>query len=175
MTRAEFADAIVLAAKEVPADTTLTTSKTSRTTKSKKEEIISPFTDVPVESKYFTNINSAYKRGIISGRGNERFAPDDYLTMADTITIIIRALGLEAMAPSGALMTSFVDDADIPSYARNHIYVAQRIGLVLGDEKGYLKPKEYLTKARAAVVINKVINYLRDDLKIDYRERIINY
>lgn len=175
MTRAEFADAIVLAAKEVPADTTITTSKTSKTTKSKKEEIISPFKDVSVDSKYFANINSAYKRGIISGRGNGSFAPDDYLTMADTITIIIRALGLEAMAPSGNLMTSFVDDTDIPSYARSHIYVAQRIGLVLGDEKGYLKPKEYLTKARAAVVINKVINYLRDDLKKDYRERIINY
>lgn len=175
MTRAEFADAIVLAAKEVPQDSTLVTSRTSRTVKSKKEEILSPFIDVQVESKYFESINNAYKRGIISGRGNEKFAPEDYLTMADAITIIIRALGLEALAPAGGVATPFVDDADIPSYARNHIYVAQRIGLVLGDERGYLKPCEYLTKARAAVVINKVINYMRDDLKKDYRERLVNY
>lgn len=175
MTRAEFADAIVLAAKEVPQDSTLVTSRTSRTVKSKKEEILSPFIDVEVESKYFESINNAYKRGIISGRGNEKFAPEDYLTMADAITIIIRALGLEALAPAGGVATPFVDDADIPSYARNHIFVAQRIGLVLGDERGYLKPCEYLTKARAAVVINKVINYMRDDLKKDYRERLVNY
>jgi hypothetical protein len=175
MTRAEFADAIVLAAKEVPVDTSLVTSKTNRTTRSKKEEILSPFIDVAVDSKYFENINNAFKRGIISGRGNEKFAPEDYLTMADAITIIMRALGLEALAPAGGVATSFVDDADIPSYARNHIVAAQRIGLVLGDERGYLKPREYLTKARAAVVINKVINYMRDDLKKDYRERIINY
>lgn len=175
MTRAEFADAIVLAAKEVPEDSTLVTARTRRTTKSKQEEILSPFEDVAIDSKYFENINNAYRRGIISGRGNDKFAPYDYLTMADAITIIIRALGLEALAPAGGVATSFVDDVDIPSYARNHIYVAQRIGLVLGDERGYLKPREYLTKARAAVVINKVINYMRDDLKKDYRERIVNY
>lgn len=175
MTRAEFADAIVHAAKEVPADTTITNTRTSRTSKSKQEEILSPFEDVAVGSKYFDNINNAYKRGIISGRGNDRFAPDDYLTMADAVTIIIRALGLEAMAPAGGVTTSFIDDGEIPAYARNHVYVAQRIGLVLGDERGYLKPREYLTKSRAAVVINKLINYMRDDLKKDYRERIINY
>jgi len=175
MTRAEFADAIVLAAKEVPQDSALNTSKTSRTTKSKKEEILSPFVDVAVDSKYFENINNAYKRGMISGLGNGRFGPDEYLTMADAITIIIRALGLEALAPTGGVATTFVDDADIPSYARSHIYVAQRIGLVQGDDRGYLKPREYLTKARAAVIINKVINYMADDLKKDYMERIVNY
>jgi len=175
MTRAEFADAIVLALKEVPQDTASNTTRTTRTTKSKKEELISPFVDVAVDSKYFENINNAYKRGMISGRGNGRFAPDEYLTMADAITIIIRALGLESLAPSGGVATYFVDDADIPSYARNYIYVAQRIGLVQGDERGYLKPGEYITKARAAVIINKVINYMADDLKKDYRERIVNY
>lgn len=175
MTRAEFATAIVKAAKEVPADTTITNTRTSSTSRSKKEEILSPFVDVAAGSKYFDNIISAYNRGIISGRGNNRFAPDDYLTMADAITIIIRALGLETMAPATGVTTSFIDDSDIPSYARNHVYVAQRIGLILGDERGYLKPREYLTNARAAVIINKFINYMRDDLKKDYRERIINY
>lgn len=174
MTRAEFADAIVLALKEVPQDTTLTT-RTSRTTRNKKEEILSPFVDVAVDSKYFENINNAYKRGMISGRGNGRFAPEEYLTMADAITIIIRALGLEVLAPPGGVTTSFVDDADIPFYARSHVYVAQRIGLVQGDERGYLKPGEYLTKARASVIINKIINYMADELKKDYRERIVNY
>lgn len=175
MTRAEFADAIVLALKEVPQDSVLSGTKTSKTSKSKKEELLSPFIDVAVDSKYFENINNAYKRGMISGHGNGRFAPDEYLTMADAITIIIRALGLEALAPSGGVATTFVDDTDIPSYARSFIYVAQRIGLIQGDEKGYLKPCEYLTKARAAVIINKVINYMRDDLKKDYRERLVNY
>ncbi len=177
MTRAEFAEAIVLAAKEVPEDPLLAKSRTSTQTSTRKaiEETVSPFVDVSTESRYFKSIESAYNRGMISGRGYNIFAPEDYLTTADAITIIIRALGLEGLAPSTGTVTSFRDDADIPQYARGSVYVAQRIGLVLGDERGYLKPREYLTKARAAVIINKVINYMRDDLKKDYRERIVNY
>jgi len=47
MTRAEFTEAIVLAAGEVPKDPLLVES----------EEITSPFIDVPTGSKYFESIN----------------------------------------------------------------------------------------------------------------------
>ncbi|NLP13926.1 MAG: S-layer homology domain-containing protein [Clostridium sp.] len=177
MTRAEFADAIILAAREVPEDPLLVKSRTGRQTASRgaAEETISSFVDVSTENRYFRSIESAYNRGMISGRGYNIFAPEDYLTTADAITIIIRALGLEGLAPSTGTVTTFRDNEDIPEYARGSVYVAQRIGLVLGDDRGYLKPREYLTKARAAVIINKLINYMRDDLKKDYRERIVNY
>lgn len=175
MTRAEFADAIVLAAREVPADPAFTT--TAKTVKTGKniEKAVSPFVDVSTDNKYFENINNAYKRGMISGIGDDKFAPENYLSMADAITIIIRVLGLEGLAPENGAQTTFRDNDSIPKYARKSVYVAQRIGLVLGDERGYLKPGEFLTKDRAAVIINKFINYMRDDLKKDYRERIVNY
>jgi len=69
----------------------------------------------------------------------------------------------------------FRDSDDIPRYAKGPVYVAHRIGLVMGDDKGYLRPNEYLTKARAAVIINNFIDYMRNDLRKDYRERIVNY
>ena len=175
MTRAEFAEAIVLAAREVPEDPALTTTRTVRTGKKTIEDAISPFMDVSTESKYFENINNAYKRGMISGIGNDRFAPESYLSMADAITIIIRVLGLEGLAPENGAQTTFRDNDNIPQYARKSVYVAQRIGLVLGDDRGYFKPGDFLTKDRAAVVINKFINYMREDIKKDYRERIVNY
>ncbi|WP_265446520.1 S-layer homology domain-containing protein [Acetivibrio straminisolvens] len=175
MTRAEFAEAIVLAASEVPKDSLLVESKTTKKSSNIKEEIISPFNDVPTGSKYFESINSAFKRGMISGRGDKIFAPEDYLTTADAITILIRVLGLEGLAPSSGAVTVFRDSDDIPGYARNSVYVAYRIGLVMGDDKGYLKPNDYITKARAAVIINNFIDYMRNDLKKDYRDRIVNY
>ncbi|WP_235832622.1 S-layer homology domain-containing protein [Acetivibrio mesophilus] len=175
MTRAEFADAIVLAASQVPKDSLLVESKTTKKSVNTKEEILSPFTDVSTQSKYFESINSAYKRGMISGRGDKTFAPEDYLTTADAITILIKTLGLEGLAPSSGAVTVFRDSDDIPRYAKNSVYVAQRIGLVMGDDKGYLKPNEYISKARAAVIINNFIDYMRNDLKKDYRERIVNY
>ncbi|TYQ15318.1 UNVERIFIED_CONTAM: S-layer family protein [Acetivibrio alkalicellulosi] len=175
MTRAEFADAFVRAAKEVPLDPALVNPRANRALNNTNNQIISPFLDVPSDSKYFKSINSAFERGMISGRGDGRFSPDDYLTTADAITIIISSLGLEGLAPAGGAMTTFRDNGDIPRYARNSVYVAQKIGLVLGDDKGFLKPMEYITKGRAAVIINKYIDYMRDDLKKDYRERLINY
>ncbi|HOM02227.1 MAG TPA: S-layer homology domain-containing protein [Acetivibrio sp.] len=175
MTRAEFAEAIVLAASQVPKDSLLVESKTNKKSSNTKEEIISPFTDVATGNKYFESINTAYKRGMIAGRGDGTFAPDDYLTTADAITILVKALGLEGLAPSSGAVTVFRDSDEIPGYARNSVYVAHRIGLVMGDDKGYLKPNEYITKGRAAVIINNFIDYMRNDLKKDYRERIVNY
>lgn len=179
MTRAEFADAIVRAAREVPQDPALVDSRVNRrvntNNRNNEEETTQRFFDVSKNHKYYDSINSAFDRGIISGRGDGRFYPEDYITTADAITIIISTLGLENLAPQDGAITIFKDNSDIPKYARNSVYVAQKIGLIIGDERGYLKPMEYITKGRAAVIINKYINYMREDLKKDYRERIINY
>lgn len=178
MTRGEFTAAIVEAAKEVPSDPALTsrTSSRSRTTRNKTEDVIvSPFSDVSTESKYFNQIDSAYKRGLISGIGNSKFNPNSPLTVADALTIFIRATGLEVLAPNPYAVTTFRDNDQIPEYARNAIYVAEKIGLVRGDDRGYIRPNDKLTKARAAAFISRFINYMRDGIKKDYRERIINY
>jgi len=42
--------------------------------------------------------------------------------------------------------------------------------------QSFTKPqKENITKARAAVLMNRFIDYMRDDIRQDYRENIINY
>lgn len=179
MTRAEFADAIIRAAREVPKDPALADPRANRrvnnVNNNANEETVPRFFDVSQSHKYYESINSAFDREIISGRGDGRFYPEDYLTTADAITIIISTLGLESLAPSDGIITTFKDNSDIPKYARNSVYTAQKIGLIIGDERGYLKPMEYITKGRAAVIINKYIDYMREDLKKDYRERLINY
>lgn len=177
MTRAEFADAIIHAAREVPKDPTLVNPRTSRriNNNNDEDEITPRFFDVTPEHKYYQSINSAFDREIISGRGDGRFHPEDYLTTADAITVIISSLGLEGLAPQEGAITTFRDNNQIPMYARNSVYTAQKIGLIIGDERGYLNPMEYITKGRASVIINKYIDYMREDLKKDYRERIINY
>lgn len=178
MSRAEFVTAMVQAAKEVPVDAALqsrTTVRTSRARRSTGTAVESPFRDVPSDSIYFPQIENAYKRGLIAGRGNDYFVPNGKLTVAEAITVFIRSLGLESLAPAPHAVTTFRDNDDIPDYARDAVYVAERIGLIQGDMKGYLRPNEYLTKARAAALINRFINYMRDGIRADYRERIVNY
>lgn len=175
ITRAEFTAAMVKAVKEVPSDPALATKLASRAQTSKKQVVISPFDDVSIDNTYFAQINDAFKRGLVAGKGKDLFGPNESLTVADALTIFIRALGLEVMAPSPVAVTNFKDNDLIPASARNAVYVAARIGLVQGDGKGYLKPNEKLTNARAATMINRLITYMQAGIRDEYRGNIINY
>jgi len=177
ISRAEFVSAIVEAAREVPKDPALEKKNTRVTTSSRRktqEEVVSPFSDVSTKSEYFASVYAAYNRGIISGDGG-KFRPNEAITVADALVIFIRSLGLEGMAPNKYPVTTFKDNDQIPNYARQAVYIAQKTGLVRGDTRGYLYPNEKLTKARAAALINNFINYMRNELKKEYTERLVNY
>ncbi len=173
MSRAEFTGCMVRAASSVPEDPDLKERSSSRSSRRGTETVVSPFLDVPVNHLFFSSVNEAYERGLISGVGSGRFAPDNTLTMAEALTVFIRALGLESMGPGQDAVTLFRDNDQIPAYARNAAYVAARIGLVRGDSRGCLKPCEKLTRARAAALINRFIDYMREDMAKDYRERVM--
>jgi len=176
MSRAEFAAALVQVVKDIPQDPALTTrTRTTASRTSSKTIVVSPFDDVSVDNIYFAQIKSAYDRGLLTGGDKNRFLPNEYITKADATLTFIRALGLEYMAPTPVAVTSFRDNDLIPSYARNAAYVAQKIGLLNGDNKGNMNPNKKLTKAECAVMLNNLIKYLQDGIRKDYRERLVNY
>lgn len=176
MNRAEFAAAMVQIIKDIPQDPALTTrTRTTASRTSAKTVIVSPFDDVSVDNIYFAQIKSAYDRGLLAGGDKNRFLPNGNITKADATLAFIRALGLEYMAPTPVAVTSFRDNDLIPVYARNAAYVAQKIGLLHGDNKGNMNPGKKLTKAECAVMLNNLIKYLQDGIRKDYRERLVNY
>lgn len=177
ITRAQFMALIVEAAKEVPLDPALvkkTPTRSSSRGKS-KEVVISPFVDVSTEHLYFPQIQSAFNRGMVQGGGNGTFNPNGTVTLADALTVFVTALGLDSLAPNPNAVTTFRDNDQIPAYARSSVYVAQKIGLIQPDAWGYLNPNKKLEMADAALLLNKFIMYMRDGIKKDYRERIVNY
>jgi hypothetical protein len=174
MKRSEFANAIILAGKEVPIDSSIA-PKTSVQTSAKKTQSIRTFNDVPQDHQYFDQIESSFKRGFLNGKGEGNFKPDDYLTLAEAVTVFIRGLGLEAMAPKFGAVTTFKDNDAIPAYAQNAVNVAEQIGLVKGDEKGYLNPNTKLTNAKAAALLNRFIVYMRDGIRKDYRDKYLGF
>lgn len=177
MTRAEFAAAMVQIAQEVPKDPSLSVGRTTSTASRSRTAapVVSPFDDISVDNIYFSQIKSAYDRKLISGKGNNLFAPNGTITKADAITTFIRALGLEDLAPAPVAATSFRDNDLIPTYARSSAYVAQKIGLLLSDSRGNMNPSKKLTKAESAVLFNNLIRYLQDGIRKDYSERFVNY
>ena len=175
ITRAEFASVINNAAKPVPIDTTLSSKIISTTSTKGNAPVISAFNDVKVANKYFTAISSVYSRGIMSTKSSKVFSPNTSVTVADAIVVFIKALGLESMAPQPVPVTTFKDNSKIPTTARASAYVAEQIGLIEADSNGYLHPTDKLTNAKAAVMINGFINYMRSGIIKDYKDRLVNY
>lgn len=175
VSRSEFTAMVVRAVKEIPQDPDFVTRTVATSRKKSSAVEISPFSDVSADDPFYSEIKTASERGIIQGTGQTRFSPDRSITTAEVITILIRALGLERLASWPYAVTPFVDNDDIPDYARNATAAAYRIGLVQGDDRGYLKPQENLTAERASALIYRLIRYMGEDLVKDYRENLLNY
>lgn len=173
--RSEFTAMVVRAVKEIPLDPDLVTRTTTATRSKSTTAEVSPFSDIVLGDPFYNEIKTAKEKGIIQGTGQAKFSPDRSITTAEAVTILIRALGLEGLAPMPYAVTPFVDNDEIPAYARNATAAAYRIGLVQGDNRGYFKPQENLTWERASALVYRLIRYMGEDLVKDYRERLLDY
>ena len=167
--RSEFAQAVATVCDIVVEEQAKT--RTNR----KKQEDPSIYADIPKADQSYKYVKSVTDKGIMFGVGEDQFDPEGTLDRAQAVSIIIRALGFEGLAPIQRYSTGFRDEMDIPYWAKDSVYVANELGLVTGTENGYFQPEKSVTRAEAAKMLSTLVNYLRKDLKEDYRERILNY
>lgn len=173
MTRLDFTKAIMRAC-DIRA--TMEEEKaTKRISRKKTEAEPSYFTDISTDNPDYQYIKAAVDKGIIKGISKDLFGPKKSLTRAEAVTILIRALGFESKAPNPGYITSFSDDRQIPSWAKDSIYMAKEIGLIQGDTLNRANPNQALTRAEASALIVRFLEFLEKDLQKDYRENIINY
>jgi len=172
MVRGEFVKALVNAShieKEV------VNTRSSSYLRQQPLQEISPFYDLPTSHPDYEFIKEALRKGIISGANSGYFHPDEKISRAEAITMIIRALGFENNAPAPGYYCGFADDYDIPDWAKDSIYVAKEIGLVNGDIYGRINPNEILSRSEASTMLVRYLEFLERDLQRDYREDIMLY
>jgi len=169
MTRGDFARAIVKT-MDIPIEVE---EKTTRKRRKNEEPILPIFKDVDTTNENFYYIESVAKKGIMEGKNNGYFYPYQSLTRAEVYTTLMRMLGLENLAPINKnYTTGYKDDASIPTWAKDYIYVAKELGMA---EKGdYFYPNMYVTKGEAANLIVNLIKYMQEDLRQDYRDNLLN-
>ncbi|WP_025640568.1 S-layer homology domain-containing protein [Schnuerera ultunensis] len=137
-----------------------------------KEEEKLRYIDVPKTHRNYPYIEGVSNRDIMIGVGKGRFEPDRELTKAEATTILIRLLGFQSLAPIGNYSTGFKDDSTIPSWAKDHVYMAKELNIVPRTE--YFHPNRPITKEETATLLVNFINYLQEQLKYDYRENVLN-
>ncbi len=100
------------------------------------------------------------QEGIISGKGNGIFAPNDTLTRAEAASIlyrIARHCGVSFTEYSGA---PFADDAQIADWAKNNIYYVVSAQIMSGTGDGFAPLNPY-TAEQAISTIQRLYNILK--------------
>ena len=121
------------------------------------------FEDVDEKQWYSGHINTAYEYGLISGKGSNKFAPEDKITREQAMIIITKAMSVIGFKPglnadeTDVILSGYKDAASIARGARYSVAACVKTGLVTGKENSLIAPKQDITRAEIAVIIQKLL------------------
>ena len=113
------------------------------------------FNDVADNAWYAESVKWAAENGIVSGVGDNNFAPEDTLTREQMVTMLYRYAGSPKV--EGNVAGQFSDSANISGYARDAMNWAISKGIVNGVGNNTLAPQGQATRAQLAIVITKLM------------------
>ena len=126
------------------------------------------FADVSANDYFASELAVARNTGIVNGIGDNKFAPRNTITRQDMMVIVYRALkaslALKGGGPSndgGGISPSQYPDFDtVAPYAKDAVSALIGAGLVNG-KSGLIAPTDYTTRAEVAVLIKRIIDYVK--------------
>src|SRR5690606_32502953 len=119
------------------------------------------FTDVNASDWFASYVAAAAKAGIINGRSDSEFAPNEAVTRAEMATMAARALKLAKGYRDADITVSlkaFNDSGDINESLKAGVALAANKGIIIGEAEGQFNPNGNSTRAQAAVVLYRLIN-----------------
>ncbi|SHJ00344.1 Spore germination protein YaaH [Geosporobacter subterraneus DSM 17957] len=114
------------------------------------------FKDVPKNHWAWKEIEIAREHGIIQGKGNGIFAPGEILTREQVAAMLDNVLPKEAEA---AFENPFRDMTS-KNWSYNAVAAMNYRGIITGFEDGTFRPKEKITRAQMATMMQKMIPLL---------------
>jgi uncharacterized repeat protein (TIGR02543 family) len=106
------------------------------------------------------NIQRAVKDGIVGGYPDGTFKPGHSVTRAEFAVMLMNAL--KPSEASAAL--KFVDEADIPTWAKQAVGQAVEQGILNGYKDGTFRSDEQITRAEMALMIARAVQLTIDDV-----------
>ena len=123
----------------------------------------SVFSDVKEDHLRFGYIMAAYEYGLITGKGNNRFAPDEKITREQALAIISKAMSLTGLSyemdeqDTKEILASYKDSKNISSWARESVALCLKLEITSGKGNGLISPKTNITRAEIAVFMQKLL------------------
>ena len=92
-------------------------------------------------------IESLSSKHIVEGIGNSRFAPDQNITRAEFVAMMIRMLGINEVPYQGEFT-----DVKAGEWYANGIETAYKAGIILGDGNNTMRPNDNITREEMTAI-----------------------
>ncbi|SFT24596.1 S8 family serine peptidase [Paenibacillus sp. BC26] len=116
------------------------------------------FADVLADKWYASAVHAVVEAGIVSGRSKDSFAPNATITREEMAVMLAGAFKFAGKS-SAATSLSFTDKGSIAGWAKDAVAQAAGAGILQGNNEGAFAPKAHATRAEAAVVLKRWLQY----------------
>lgn len=117
------------------------------------------------------SIEQLASKRIVNGVTAQEFAPNQQITRAEFITMLVRALSLQT-----AVDSQFTD-VQSDTWYNEAVDKAYQIGLVQGYADGTFRPNELLTRQEMSIVIARALSIVNQDFQIsgEYADQLVKF
>jgi len=123
----------------------------------------SSFGDVSLSDWFNGYVDTASAYALITGYDSTTYGPSDMITREQAMAIIARAMKLAGLTitltdyEESALLSKYTDSAKISDYAKESAAVCLKAGIVAGKTASTISPKDYVTRAEVAVMVQRLL------------------
>jgi len=109
------------------------------------------FNDIGGKNWAITAINKLYEDKVVNGVSASKFAPDNKITRADFMVMLVKALDLKAEVNGN------FSDVNEGAYYYDAVGIAKALGIATGITADQFGPKDNLTRQDMVVLMNKAL------------------
>ena len=118
------------------------------------EDAHSNFSDVDISDWSYKYISSAYHFGIVKGKSDTQFAPNDTITREEAAVIAYNIVSFKHIPVKLSRDSAeFVDKSDISAWADEAVDYLYRCGILNGMGDDIFAPKNNITREQAATLV----------------------
>ncbi|MEC0090338.1 pullulanase [Paenibacillus macquariensis] len=121
---------------------------------------VSSFTDVKSSAWYASAVATAYHSGLVKGKNEFTFAPQETISREEMAVMILRAYHVRNSASTlpNVSNPSFIDEQLISSWAIAEVRAATTLGLLNGQSKNKFVPQADTSRAESAQAMMNLLN-----------------
>ena len=120
------------------------------------------FSDVPDNAWYADAVNALASLGILTGVGNNEFAPDRAITRAEFTVIAMRFTDGDV---SG---NNTFSDVSVDDWFYDQVVGSIQYGWINGFSDGTFRPYKTITRAEVVTIVNRMLGRSADEDYVDH-------